>query len=57
MTRVEILSKYRVVAVRPPRKGELFISVEWFNGNASNREIVKAKRDFKRIYLEIIVPL
>lgn len=57
MTRQEILSKYRVVDIRPPRKGELFIAVQWFNGDPNPFQVVKAIKTFNKVCLEIVEPL
>lgn len=56
MTRDEILSKYRVIAVAPPKKGQLFLCGSWFTTNPSeNYQVVRCKRTFKRICCEILV--
>ena len=47
----EILKNWKIVATRPPRKGERFIAVKNTGGGC---EVCKASRNFKTVFLNIV---
>lgn len=54
MTRQQILTDYRIVDVRPAKRGELFMSVQWFNAKPDGFNVLKCTKTMKSVCVSIL---
>ena len=56
MTYQEILAKYTLGDVRPPRKGDLFLTRKNYDPKGDSYDVLRANHSMKVVYCRILIP-